>query len=60
MTSYRVATEADVDDLAQMRWDFRQEEAPGATVHDQASFLEACTAATYAVQTLFFSALLDA
>jgi len=43
MTIYRVATEADVDELARMRWDFRLEEAPGATVHDQASFLQACT-----------------
>ena len=31
MTIYRVATEADVDELAQMHWDFRLEEAPGAT-----------------------------
>ena len=44
MTIYRMATEADVDELALMRWDFRLEEAPGATVHDQASFLEACAA----------------
>src|SRR5436190_3177196 len=42
MTSYRMATEIDVDELAQMRWDFRLEEAPGATVHDQASFVQAC------------------
>ena len=42
MTIYRMATEADADELAQMRWDFRLEEAPGATVHNQASFLEAC------------------
>ena len=27
-----------------MRWDFRLEEAPGTTVHDQASFLQACIA----------------
>lgn len=44
MTIYRVATEADVDELARMRWDFRREEAPGATRHDQATFLAACTA----------------
>jgi GNAT superfamily N-acetyltransferase len=44
MTIYRIATAADVDELAQMRWDFRLEEAPGATVHDHASFLQACTA----------------
>jgi GNAT superfamily N-acetyltransferase len=44
MTIYRMATEADVDELAQMRWDFRLEEAPGATVHDQTTFLHACTA----------------
>jgi GNAT superfamily N-acetyltransferase len=43
MTIYRIATEADLDALAQMRWDFRLEEAPGATVHDQASRKEACT-----------------
>jgi ribosomal protein S18 acetylase RimI-like enzyme len=40
----RRATEADTDELARMRWDFRLEEAPGATVHDQASFLQACAA----------------
>jgi len=39
-----MASEADVDELAQMRWDFRLEEAPGATVHDQTTFLHACTA----------------
>ena len=44
MISYRMATEADVDELAQMRWDFRLEEAPGATVHDKTSFLDACAA----------------
>jgi GNAT superfamily N-acetyltransferase len=44
MTIYRMAIEADLDELAQMRWDFRLEEAPGATRHDQATFLEACTA----------------
>ena len=44
MISYRMATEADVDELAQMRWDFRLEEAPGATVHDRTSFLDACAA----------------
>jgi GNAT superfamily N-acetyltransferase len=44
MTIYRMATEADVDDLALMRWDFRLEEAPGATRHDRATFLEACAA----------------
>jgi len=44
MTIYRVATEADLDELAQMRWDFRLEEAPGATIHDQASFLDSCAA----------------
>jgi GNAT superfamily N-acetyltransferase len=44
MTIYRVAVEADADELALMRWDFRLEEAPGATRHDQATFLNACTA----------------
>jgi GNAT superfamily N-acetyltransferase len=43
MTIYRRAAEGDVDELAQMRWDFRREEAPGATRHDQATFLNACT-----------------
>jgi ribosomal protein S18 acetylase RimI-like enzyme len=44
MTIYRMAIEADADELAQMRWDFRLEEASGATLHDQASFLQACAA----------------
>ena len=44
MTTYRAAAEADLDELAQMRWDFRLEEAPGATRHDQATFLKACVA----------------
>jgi GNAT superfamily N-acetyltransferase len=43
LTIYRMATEADAAELAQMRWNFRLEEAPGATQHDQATFLEACT-----------------
>lgn len=44
MTIYRMAAEADLDELAQMRWDFRFEEAPGGTVYDQASFLQTCAA----------------
>ena len=44
MTIYRIAAEADVDELARMRWDFRLEEAPGPTRHDQATFLDACAA----------------
>jgi GNAT superfamily N-acetyltransferase len=44
MIIYRMAIEADVDELARMRWDFRLEEAPGATIHDQATFVDACTA----------------
>ena len=44
MMIYRMATEADADELAQMRWDFRLEEAHGASVHDLASFLQACAA----------------
>ena len=44
MTIYRLATEADVAELAQMRWDFRLEEAPDATRHDLVTFLHACTA----------------
>lgn len=42
MTTYRIAAEADVDELARLRWDFRLEEAPGATRHGQATFLRAC------------------
>lgn len=42
MTIYRIAAEADLDELAQMRWDFRLEEAPGDTVHGQSSFLQTC------------------
>lgn len=38
-----MAADQDLGELAQMRWDFRLEEAPGATVHSQPSFLEACT-----------------
>jgi len=41
---FRIATESDLDVLAQMRWDFRLEESPGAPVHDWQTFLEACTA----------------
>jgi GNAT superfamily N-acetyltransferase len=44
MTLYRMATEADAEELAQMRWDFRLEDAPGTTQHDQATFLAACAA----------------
>ncbi len=44
MTIYRLATEADAPELAQMRWDFRLEEAPGDTRHYPATFLHACTA----------------
>jgi hypothetical protein len=39
-----VSTPADVDELAQMRWDLRLEEAPGTTRHDQATSLNACAA----------------
>src|SRR5262249_44992790 len=39
-----MATPADLDQLAVLRWDFRLEEAPGPTVHDQATFLRACVA----------------
>jgi GNAT superfamily N-acetyltransferase len=41
---FRIATEFDLDALAQMRWDFRLEGSPGTPVHDRQSFLEACTA----------------
>ena len=40
---YRMAAEADLGALALMRWDFRLEEAPGTTRHDQATFLDSCT-----------------
>ena len=50
MITYRVATEADIDELARMRWDFRLEEAPGATRHDLTTFLAACT--TFLLQGL--------
>ncbi len=41
---FRIATESDLDALAQMRWDFRLEESPGTPAHDRQSFLEACSA----------------
>ncbi len=41
---YRMATAADVPELAAMRWDFRLEEAPGATANDRDTFLRACVA----------------
>ena len=44
MIIYRKATEADAGELAQMRWDFRSEEAPGATIHGLTSFLQFCAA----------------
>jgi GNAT superfamily N-acetyltransferase len=43
MIEYRVATEADVDVLAQMRWDFRMEETDGQAANDKPTFLTACT-----------------
>ena len=39
---YRLALPNDADELAEMRWDFRLEEAPGATKHSKAEFLIAC------------------
>src|SRR5262249_32491107 len=44
MLTYRTATLADVDELAQMRWDFRLEEAPGPPANDAPTFLPACAA----------------
>jgi GNAT superfamily N-acetyltransferase len=41
---FRIATESDLDTLAQMRWDFRLEESLGTPAHDRQPFLEACTA----------------
>ena len=43
MLSHRLATVADTRQLAQMRWDFRIEEAPGITLHDHDTFIDACT-----------------
>ncbi len=42
MIEYRIATEADIDALAEMRWDFRIEEAEGQAVNDKPTFLAAC------------------
>ena len=42
MIACRIATHADAPQLAQMRWDFRLEESPGATVNDHDSFVVAC------------------
>jgi GNAT superfamily N-acetyltransferase len=44
MPNYHVATDADVAELAAMRWDFRLEESPGMPVHDRPTFLQACEA----------------
>ncbi len=41
---YRTATVDDAPRLAELRWDFRLEETPGATVHGRAEFMAACTA----------------
>jgi GNAT superfamily N-acetyltransferase len=41
---FRIATESDLDALAQVRWDFRLEESLGTPVHGRQSFLEACIA----------------
>lgn len=42
MLNYLTATENHIYQLAQMRWDFRLEESPGATVHDHDTFITAC------------------
>jgi GNAT superfamily N-acetyltransferase len=43
MHNYRLATTSDASQLAQLRWDFRLEEHPGATRNDHATFISACT-----------------
>ena len=40
---FRIAAESDLEELAQMRWDFRLEESPDTPVHDRQTFLEVCT-----------------
>jgi GNAT superfamily N-acetyltransferase len=42
-TIYRMAAEPDIGVLAQMRWDFRLEEAPATPRHDLVAFLAACS-----------------
>jgi GNAT superfamily N-acetyltransferase len=44
LIEYRIAIEADLEQLAAMRWDFRLEESPGTPVHDRATFMMACVA----------------
>lgn len=39
---FRLAVEDDLNALAQMRWDFRIEEAPNEAQADQATFVAAC------------------
>ena len=41
---YRLATAADANALAQMRWDFRLEETNGVAIHSEAEFLPVCSA----------------
>lgn len=41
---YRLATVEDAEALAEMRWEFRLEEAPGPTVHSKEEFLPVCMA----------------
>jgi GNAT superfamily N-acetyltransferase len=44
LIEYRLATQADLEQLAGLRWDFRLEEAPGTPVNDRATFMPACVA----------------
>jgi hypothetical protein len=44
MIEYHMASEADVEQLAVMRWDFRREEAPGTYAIDQTTFIQQCAA----------------
>jgi GNAT superfamily N-acetyltransferase len=39
---YRLATPADAEALAEMRWDFRIEENPAPTQHSKAEFMQTC------------------
>jgi GNAT superfamily N-acetyltransferase len=39
---YRLATSADLEELAAMRWDFRLEEADNLHQYDRAIFMQAC------------------
>ncbi|MCP4402137.1 MAG: GNAT family N-acetyltransferase [bacterium] len=44
MLEYRIATASDIPQLAQMRWDFRQEDDDEPHVMTRAEFIESCQA----------------